>query len=94
MASSKIVIALSIVLFLNILKIETNEQLIDYYDELTSKELPTFEDLSFIKQKYENTYEKRSNPNKARVVVNEKEMVNDLVNKLKNIYVVSSRPRF
>ena len=93
MASYRFIIAISLVLFVKLIIIEANEKLIDYYDELGSNEFAEIEEIGSNKHNYQNAYEKRFNPSKTRVV-NEKEMINDLVNKLKNMYVVSSRPRY
>ncbi len=81
MALSKIIIFLLLILFLNVCSIKAKEQLTDYYDDPLSNELMKID-------------EKKSHQIQSKTrMVNEKEMVNDLVNKLKNIYIVSSRPR-
>ena len=81
MALSKIIIFLLLILFLNVCSIKAKEQLTDYYDDPLSNELMKID-------------EKKSHQSQSKTrMVNEKEMVNDLVNKLKNIYIVSSRPR-
>jgi hypothetical protein len=81
MALFKIIIFLLLILFLNVCSIKAKEPLTDYYDDPLSNELMKID-------------EKKSHQSQSKTrMVNEKEMVNDLVNKLKNIYIVSSRPR-